>query len=124
MKLEKIEKLQISLMNKVSDVLDKSETPKANYEKKITANLLLSKIQLKDENELNQLIYLTLEDLFKRQKEDVDSVGMWITYDEKIYENSMSLSVLNEIKEYSSEDINPYFELFKMTIPIDEETIE
>ena len=46
----------------------------------------------------------------------VDSIGLWIDNGEKILDNSIKISILDDIKKYGADDINPIYEFYKMTI--------
>ena len=56
-------------------------------------------------------------ELLNKNKETIDTVGIWITFeDETQIDNAMAISILDDIKKYGQEGINPLQELFKMTI--------
>jgi hypothetical protein len=63
----------------------------------------------------SQLIYL---DLLEKTKEKFDSVGIWITIGDQIYENSITISAMEGIQQYGGDDIVPIFELIKMSMPV------
>lgn len=64
---------------------------------------------------------IIFEDLLKINNKNVDSVGIWITFeDEKIIDNAIDIETLNKIKEYGSKDVEAFKEFFKMTLEINE----
>ena len=59
---------------------------------------------------------LIAENLESQTKDSIDSVGIWITFDDQEKtESSMDLSTMSMMKEHH-EDLNPYFEFAKMTL--------
>ena len=66
---------------------------------------------------VSQAAMLIAEELQTETKDTpVDSVGIWITFDnEKKIESSMDLSVMEMMKEHH-EGLNPFFEFAKMTL--------
>ena len=123
-----IKQIKISLMERTGDI--KEEVSKADYVIKCSATLKFNEyidIQFPgadDEDRQDILMQASkamYDDLLERSKfEVVDSVGVWLTIGDKIYENSISLSTLVGIQEYAEKDTVPIFELIKMTIPINE----
>ena len=67
--------------------------------------------------EISQLIY---RDLIEKTKDKFDSVGVWLTIGEQVYENSISIAVMEGIQEHGVKGIVPIFELIKMSLPINE----
>jgi len=80
-----------------------------------------------DNNDYLEYIYDTVKLIYtnlieKLNETVVDTVGMWITFDDKSQiENSMDISTLNAIGEYNTE-ITPIVEFTKMLLNINEET--
>jgi hypothetical protein len=66
---------------------------------------------------VSQSAMLIVEELKTKTSETpVDSVGIWVTFDDgKKVESSMDLSTMDMIKEYH-QDVDPYFEFAKMTL--------
>lgn len=124
--MKKIAEFKISLMKRESDY-DK-ETGKCNYSVKLSGTLHVKKLKrnpkFKEDYEgfILESASLIFDDLLKKSKEsdaDVDSVGLWITYEDgSIIENSIDLLVLKDMEQYGIEKINPIQEFFKMTVNI------
>ena len=122
-----IKQIKISLMEARGEI--DSSTGKSDYIMKTSATFLFNEYAEKtypeaDEEdrlqilkEASQLIY---RDLIEKTKDKFDSVGVWLTVEEKIYENSISIAVMEGIQEHGIKGIVPIFELVKMTLPINE----
>ena len=110
----------MSLMKTNSDV---DENSKAEYIVKssgtfnITPNFY-SKLNKKKKIELtSNLVNTMYEDLLdKTNFNDIDSVGIWINYNQKIYENAIKINVLSNMKKYGVDNVDPLYEFFKMSI--------
>jgi hypothetical protein len=122
-----IKQIKISLMEKKGDVQEEVGLPaKADYIIKSSATLKFNEyIDLNfpgiDDNsreiilkEASQLMY---QDLLGKTKDPFDSIGVWLTVGDQIYENSIALSAMEGIQEYGEKGIVPIYELVKMTIP-------
>ncbi|MDD5649297.1 MAG: hypothetical protein PHF86_02585 [Candidatus Nanoarchaeia archaeon] len=116
-----IDIIQIALLEKAGE-LDKGKT---EYIQKISGSFNFRKY-LKDENidkksqekilsEISQQIF---NDLRNRVGETnfYDAVGIWITIGDKVLENSLDLSVLENIQQFGEPGIVPIFEFIKMTL--------
>ena len=124
--MKKIKEYRMSLMEK--DFLKESKIKgKTNYIIRYSAFLEIDNY-LKNNNltekereeftiDSSKIIF---EELIRTQnngKYNVDSVGLWVRYnDQTEIDNSIELSVLDEIKKYGDKDIDPIKEFFKMTI--------
>jgi hypothetical protein len=120
-----IDIIQIALLEKAGE-LDKGKT---EYIQKISGSFNFRKYlkeYLKDENidkksqekilsEISQQIF---NDLCNRVGETnfYDAVGIWITIGDKVLENSLDLSVLENIQQFGEPGIVPIFEFIKLTI--------
>lgn len=114
--------IKIALMNEL-DVRDEQ----SDFELKYTANLNIEKILSKPElgitldnydNTMPQMLELIFEELSNsviKDNADIDTLGMWLTYEDKIVDNSIKLSILNDIQKYGDDDINSIYEFYKMT---------
>jgi len=101
-------------MKKDSDV---NNDGKANYLKEITGTLVVPEDFPKNEEAFSQILTQIYESLLEENNNSVDSLGIWIEFeDSTILENAISLDTLNNIKEYSKEDMSPVFEFFKITL--------
>ena len=56
-------------------------------------------------------------DLLEENNDNVDSIGIWMNYDGKEYENSIKLDTLDNMEKFNDEEIYPVFELFKLLSP-------
>jgi len=61
-----------------------------------------------------QLIY---RDLLEKTHDKFDSVGVWLTVGDQVYENSIAIATMEGIQQYGQEGIAPVYELVKMTLP-------
>jgi hypothetical protein len=88
------------------------------YSGTIDVNELLKEANLEcldEENlyEVCDMIYNNLLELCKNK--EVDSVGLWLIYEnDKIIENAIDISILDNIKTFHN--INPIYEFVKMTL--------
>lgn len=48
---------------------------------------------------------------------EINYVGIWVKYEEDVFDNSIKIQTLDDISNYSSEKVSPIFEFLKMTIP-------
>jgi hypothetical protein len=112
MNTKKVKDIKLSLLSIDGDI-DPS-TGKAEYIKLCTANFVNKDYSEEQIYEILNAMYI---DLLNQKIENVDSIGIWINYEDLIYENAISLMTLNDIKEYSKQEVNPIVEFFKMTIP-------
>jgi acetate kinase len=119
-----IKEIKISLMESQGEV-DPS-TGKADYLMKSSASFRFNEYveknypeadeedRLKILKEASKLIYY---DIISKTKDKFDSVGVWVTVGDKIYENSIDISTMEGIQEYGEKGIVPIFELVKMSLP-------
>lgn len=120
METTKLKSIQMSMMKMSGDINKKS---KAHYVKKRTAKFTVPTdfFTTLSEQETEELISGLVNGIYEDlQKEisynEADSVGIWIDYDGKMYENAMKFNVLNEMKQFGNDDVDPVYELFKMTL--------
>lgn len=122
--MNKIKNLKISLMetdkNNPSD-----EENKKNFISRHTGNLNVDEVISYTDNkeykdfifESVSLIYDSLLDINENSKHKCDSVGIWVTFENgEELDNSIQISVLDDIEKYGSDDIEPIKEFFKMTL--------
>jgi len=65
----------------------------------------------------SSLIFNELMD--KKGEYNVDSIGLWVLFEDGIeIDNSIDLSVLEDIQKYGAEDVDAVAEFFKMTVQI------
>jgi len=125
--MKKIKEYRMSLMEK--DVIPSKDEGKMNYiirssavleiEKYIAEQSFEKELGTEEYEELvlnsSQIIYDAL--MNQKGARNIDSLGVWVTFQDGLHvDNSIDLSILEDIKKYGSEDINPVFEFFKMTV--------
>lgn len=120
---KKLESIKISLMISESDI--NKETGKSDYLLKCSGEFHLPNDffneLLKEEKDLllSNLVEAIYNDLHVQNPNiEVDTVGLWIKYNKKEYENSIKISTLNDIKEWGDKDIVPIYEFFKLTLKV------
>ena len=62
------------------------------------------------------LVSAIYNELSEKITDDVDTMGLWIDYDQGVLENSIKLDTLNDMEKYGVDEINPLYEFFKMTL--------
>lgn len=122
-----IKEIKISLMETNGEV-DPS-TGKCDYLLRTSASFKFNEYVGKtypeaDEEDRLQILKegskLIYQDLISKTKDKFDSVGVWLTIGDQIYENSIAVSAMEGIQQHGEKGIVPIFELVKMTIPINE----
>lgn len=118
MNLENIKTIEMSLMKKDSDI---NENSKAEYIKTTTGKFVIPEDFTKNEKGFELLTQDIYQSLKEKTVKEVDSVGLWIEFDDStIFENAISIQTLEDISNYSSESVIPIFEFFKMTLTIND----
>ena len=127
--MKKIKEYRMSLMSKNFDEKSKIEG-KSNYIIRCSAFLEVANYIKKQElieKEYDDFVLnsskLLFEELLNHKRKtninNVDSIGVWVSFEDGMeVDNSIDLSVLNDIKNYGSKDIEPIKEFFKMTLEI------
>jgi len=115
MDLNKLEKITMSLMVAENEPDDLNKT---KYVVKATATVVVKESVVKaiEQYGLKSVLNVIYDDILEKCKDPVDSIGLWVNYDNKEYENSIKLSTLNDIKQYGSNDIDAIYEFFRMTV--------
>lgn len=130
--MKKIKEFKIALLEK-EKVQPKKNKGKTNFIKKSSATIKLQeifKLQNIGEDDYEDttlfIVSQSYNELNKQNKDNIDSVGLFITFDDDTtIDNAMSLKLLEDIKTYSQEEINPIEEFFKMTaIGFEEKNID
>jgi len=123
--MKRIKELKMSLMKKEGDT---QEEGKSTFMVKCSATLDIE-TYAKEHNiteeqyedfiaQSSSIIYNEL--LTKIDKVLVDSVGVWITFEDGMkIDNSIELSVLEDIEKYGANDVEPIKEFIKMTLEIE-----
>lgn len=120
-----IKQIKISLMETQGEV-DPS-TGKSDYILKTSATFQFNEYVEKtyteaDEEDREQILkeasQLIYKDLLEKTKDKFDSVGVWLTIGDKVYETSITISVMEGIQQYGESGVVPIYELVKMTLPV------
>jgi hypothetical protein len=111
MDLNKIKMISFSLLKMENDMGKGT----AEYTKKLTAKFDVPENFPRDEQMFEELVKKMYNDLTSDAREDADSLGLWIEYDNTILENAISLRTLDDIQQYSAPGVNNIYEFFKMT---------
>jgi len=118
MEIDKFESIKIALMESQGDMNDKHKT---NYVLKSHATIKVNDLVKKtiEEHGIENVLHSVYNELLEINKDNVDSVGIWVTFDGKEYENSIKLQTLADMQELGEEDVNPIFEFFKLVSPVE-----
>jgi acetate kinase len=118
-----INEIKISLMES-QGAMDPS-TGKSDYIMKTSATFKFNEYVEKtypeaDEEDreeiLKQISALVFQDIVLKTKDKFDSVGIWVTVGDQVFDNSIDSAVLSGIKEHGEKDIVPIYEFIKMTL--------
>ena len=113
MKLNQINSITLSLLKKETDVHWDSS---AEFTKLKTAKFIIPDDFTKTKSMLSLLVSKIYEDILIDAPVEADYLGIWLTSNDSVIENSISLSTLNSIQEYSLKHNNPIVDFFNMTI--------
>jgi hypothetical protein len=113
MKLKEIQTIQLSLLKKETEVYWDNT---AEFTKLKTATFKIPPNFSKTKQMLRLLVSKIYEDILVDVSPEADYLGLWLISDDAIIENSISLSTLNSIQEYSLEHNNPIVDFFNMTV--------
>lgn len=120
MDVKKFKSVRMSLMKVTGDINE--ETSKAEYLVKGSAKFDITPefyeaLEKEEEKDLTEgLIAAIYEELLQKIDDDVDTVGIWIDYDEKIFENAIKIDTLSDMQKYGEKGIIPIYEFFKLSI--------
>jgi len=133
--MKKVNEFKISLMEKPKDFLV-DEEGKGNYiirssgvfkVEEYLQNLDEDQQVSEDEYEkfLQGAMMAIYDNLLENNAEkSFDTVGLWITYkDGEILENAMDFSVLETFNEFGPDEVVPFLEFVKMTLPVNESEV-
>ena len=120
MDVTKFRSVKMSLMESQGDINE--STGKTDSIVKGSANFIITKefytaLMNKEKDDLTEgLLDAMYDELKKTVKDPVDSVGLWVDYDNKLFENSIKMDTLGDMEKFSQDEITPIYEFFKMTI--------
>jgi len=117
MNFEKIQNIKLSLM----EVVDEVNMDRKKLEFIVRASISINLEDLEFERSKSTITTIS-NDMFDTIKSNVklpsvNYLGIWIKYDGEVFDNSIKLQTLEDIKNYSSEEVNPIYEFIMMTIP-------
>jgi hypothetical protein len=128
--MTEITKIKIALLESDKEL----EDDKSDFNLKYSATLNIKEILEKNINNvldydfdefIEEILNNIFEDLMSLTKKEniiIDYIGLWIYYDNSVIDNSIKLSILDDIERYGA-DINPLYEFYKMTLLKKEEVI-
>lgn len=117
MNFTKINSIAFSLLKKTGETRDDN---RAEYEKHKTVKFTLPSDFPRTEEYIQAACGDMYKDLMFNAPEDPDSLGLWIEMDTITLNNSILLSTLEAIQEYTPDtEINVAYEFFKMTFTED-----
>jgi hypothetical protein len=119
MDVTKFKSVKMSLMQQKSDIREPDN--KADYLVKGSATFNITSafytnLKKNDNEKLTSGLLKAIYEELIQKINDVDTVGIWINYDNKIYENSIKIETLYDMEKYGNKDIIPIYELFKMSL--------
>ena len=112
MNLKKIQHIKLALMKKEKDV----DASKADFIIYASVNFEMPKNTDVTQEVFEDFLESMYKDLIKEKIHVNASLGIWIEYDNKKYENAITLDTLSLIKKYSTTDVKSIYEFFKMTL--------
>ena len=114
MNLNEVQSIKFALMKKEKDV----DASKADFIIYASANFKMpKKLDGLTQDLFEDFVESMYDDLIKANTaEDSDSLGLWIEYKNKKFENAITLDTLNLIKKHSTENVKAIYEFFKMTL--------
>ena len=115
METNKFKSIKISLLESIDEPDKKGDT---NYIQKSEAFITVNELVIKtiEEHGIENVLEAVYNELIEINKDEVDSVGIWVDYDGKVFENSIKLDTIKDMKEYGDEEVSPIYELFKLSI--------
>ena len=123
--LNKLQSIKLALMHKLTEI-DVS-TNMAQYDAYVSGSFNDINKTLSNYDDEQKDFFIKnvgdqiLEDLCENNSVDKDDfLGIWVIYDNKLYDNAISLLTLNSIKKYGINISNPVYEFLKMTLPLNE----
>ena len=121
MKVKNLNKIKISLMKAVSETNKKKKT---DYIIKSSATIVINELVKKAiiKHGIEVVLTSIYNDLLLENNAEVDSIGMWVNYNGKTYENSIQLQTLNNMEKLGEDDVNSIYEFFKLMSPPEEQS--
>ena len=117
MELEKIQNIKISLMEVADDT--NINPKKLDFVIRSSVSINLENLEFDRSEEsiktISDDMFGTLTSLTNIPT--TDYIGIWVKYDGEVFDNSIKIQTLEDIKEYSVEEVNALYEFIKMTLP-------
>lgn len=119
MDVKKFKGIKMSLMEAKGDINE--STNKADYLVKGSAKFDITPefyeaLEKEQEKDLTQGLIAAMYEELLQKIDGVDTVGLWVYYDENIYENAIKIDTLGDMEKFGAEGIVPIYEFFKITI--------
>ena len=112
MNLNKMQSIKFALMKKEKDV----DASKADFVIYASASFEMPKNTDVTQDLFEQFVESMYDDLVKTEPHKNASLGLWIEYDDKKYENAIAIDTLDLIKKHGAKDVRAVYEFFKMTL--------
>jgi len=117
MSLEKIKNIKLSLM----EICDSTNMDPTKIDAIIRTSIYVNFDEVefdKSEDNIKDILEHMYETLLNyKSNPEINYVGIWVKCDEDLYDNSIKIQSLDDISNFSSENISPIFEFLKMTLP-------
>lgn len=117
MKLEKVNSIKLSLIEKIDEPNMTTSKLDGIIRSSISINLEgldIEKTESTFRTMLKEMYHILCRSV---NLPDVNYLGMWIKYDKEIIDNSISIQTLNDIKNFSDKEIDEIYEFFLMSMP-------
>jgi len=73
-------------------------------------------LEKEEEKDLTKGLITAMYEELLQKIDGIDTVGIWIDYDGKIFENAIKIDTLGDMKNFGVEGVEPIYEFFKLTI--------
>lgn len=119
MDVKKFKSVRMSLMEAKSDINESDN--KAEYLVKGSAKFNITPefyeaLEKEEEKDLTKGLITAMYEELLQKIDGIDTVGIWIDYDGKIFENAIKIDTLGDMKNFGVEGVEPIYEFFKLTI--------
>ena len=119
MDVKKFKSVRMSLMEAKSDINESDN--KAEYLVKGSAKFNITPefyeaLEKEEEKDLTKGLITAMYEELLQKIDGIDTVGIWIDYDGKIFENAIKIDTLGDMKKFGVEGVEPIYEFFKLTI--------
>lgn len=124
MNVDKFKSVKMSLMETKGDINESDN--KADYLVKGSAKFDITPefykaLEEEEEIDLTKGLITAMYEELLQKIDGIDTVGIWIDYDGKTFENAIKIDTLGDMKKFGTEDVEPIYEFFKLTIGLQAE---